>query len=114
MRAFAGVLAMILCTVIANLGMKLGSRDDPSPLLLGLMSWRTALGLLTFGVAGLCYAAVLKSLPLNIAQSFAAFQFVAVIVSARLVLGEPIPSARWVGISLIMAGILVVASDEMR
>jgi len=113
-RAVATLLAMISCTVIANLAMKLGSRDDASSFLLGIMSWRTTLGLFAFGAAGLCYAVVLKYLPLNVAQSYAAFQFVAVIVSARLILGEPMPISRWVGISLIVTGILVVAFDEMR
>ena len=114
MRALAPLLAMVLCTVAANLLMKLGSQDAPSPLLLGLLSWRTACGLAAFGCAGLFYAAALRFLPLNVAQSYAAVQFVAVILASKLVLGEPVPLGRWFGISMIMGGILVVASYEIR
>jgi multidrug transporter EmrE-like cation transporter len=114
MKAVAPLLAMILCTVAANLLMKLGSQDAPSPLLLGLFSWRTASGLAAFGCAGLFYAAALRYLPLNVAQSYAAAQFVAVILASKLVLGEAVPLGRWFGISMIMGGILIVASYEIR
>jgi len=112
MKAIVPLVAMIGCTVVANLLMKLGSGDQRLPFFFGLLSWRSALGLMIFGVAGLCYAVVLRLLPLNVAQSYAAAQFVAVILASRLVLGEPVPMARWIGISMIMAGILVVASYE--
>jgi undecaprenyl phosphate-alpha-L-ara4N flippase subunit ArnE len=112
MKAAAPLLAMILCTVAANLMMKVGAQDVPSPVLLGLLSWRTVGGLAAFGCAGLFYAAALRHLPLNVAQSYAAAQFIAVIVASKLVLGESVPVARWIGISMIMAGILIVASYE--
>jgi undecaprenyl phosphate-alpha-L-ara4N flippase subunit ArnE len=113
-KAIAPMLAMIACCVGANLLMKVGSQDAPSPLLLGVFSWRTLLGLATFGLGGLFYAAALRFLPLNLAQSYAAAQFVAVILASKLVLGEPVPLTRWFGISMIMVGILIVASYEIR
>jgi multidrug transporter EmrE-like cation transporter len=112
MRAVVPLIAMISCTVGANLLMKLGSGDARSPLLFDLLSWRTVFGLAVFGFAGLFYAWVLRFLPLNVAQSYAAAQFVAVILASRFVLGEPVPLTRWVGISMITGGILVVASYE--
>jgi undecaprenyl phosphate-alpha-L-ara4N flippase subunit ArnE len=112
MKAVAPLLAMILCTVAANLLMKAGSDDLPSPLLLGYLSWRTVCGLAAFGCAGLFYAQALRVLPLNVAQSYAAAQFIAVILASRLMLGEPIPLMRWPGISLIAGGIIVVAWQE--
>jgi undecaprenyl phosphate-alpha-L-ara4N flippase subunit ArnE len=114
MKAAIPLLAMIGCCVVANLLMKLGSGDPRPPLLLGLLSWRSVFGLGAFGLGGLCYAAALRFLPLNLAQSYAAAQFVAVIVASRLILGEPIPTPRWFGISMIMIGILIVASYETR
>jgi drug/metabolite transporter (DMT)-like permease len=112
MSALAPLLAMILCTVLANLLMKAGADDPPSPLLLGYLSWRTVCGLAAFGCAGLFYARVLRFLPLNVAQSYGAAQFIAVILASKLVLGEHIPLARWAGISLIAAGMIVVAWQE--
>jgi multidrug transporter EmrE-like cation transporter len=112
MNALAPLVAMIACTVAANLLMKLGSSDEPSPLLLGLISWRTICGLMAFGCAGLFYARVLRVLPLNLAQSFAAAQFIAVIFASRVILGELIPLMRWVGITMIVIGIIIAAWYE--
>jgi len=106
------LLAMIACTVTANLLLKLGSGDVRSPLLLGLLSARTALGLGVFGCAGLFYSWALRFLPLNVAQSYAAAQFIAVIIASRLMLGEPIPLTRWAGIAMIALGIVVIAYYE--
>lgn len=103
------LLAMIGCTVVANLLMKMGHTDRPNPLLLNVISTRTLLGLVAFGCAAVLYTLILKVLPLNVAQSFAAVQFVAVICAATLILGEPIGIGRWMGIALIAAGIFVVA-----
>jgi undecaprenyl phosphate-alpha-L-ara4N flippase subunit ArnE len=72
------LVAMISCTVLANLLMKLGADDASSGTLLGFMSWRTFAGLAAFGFA----AAALRFLPLNAAQSYAAAQFVAVILAS--------------------------------
>ena len=109
MQVVLALIAMIALTVAANLLMKVGAERAASPLLLGVFSWTTIAGLATFGVGGLVYAWVLKSLPLNVALSFAAAQYVAVIVASRIVLGESIPAARWLGIAFIAFGILVVA-----
>jgi undecaprenyl phosphate-alpha-L-ara4N flippase subunit ArnE len=68
-------------------------------------------GLAAFRFAGLFYAAALRFLPLNVAQSYAASQFVAVILASRL-LGEPIVFERWIGISLISGGIVVVVATQ--
>jgi drug/metabolite transporter (DMT)-like permease len=112
-------IAMIACTVVANLLLKAGARPVPSePLLFGVFSWKLVAGLGVFACAALLYAWVLRWVPLNVAQSFASAQFVAVILASALVLAEPIPVWRWLGIGLIAAGILVVAvsydSDEIH
>lgn len=102
------LLTMIGSTVAANLLMKLGAHDRPSAILLGLFSLRTAMGLSFFGFAALNYAWVLRLLPLNVAQSMAAAQFICVILASRIILMEPISPMRWVGIGLIGIGIAVV------
>ncbi len=109
MNTLAPLVAMITCTVAANLLMKTGAADDPAPVLLNMLSWRTIFGLAVFAGAGVLYARVLRVLPLNVAQSFAAAQFVAVILGSRLFLGEAVPLARWVGIGAIAIGIVIIA-----
>jgi multidrug transporter EmrE-like cation transporter len=109
MRTVVLVCAMIALTVAANLLMKIGAQAAPSALFLNAVSLSTALGLVAFGVAGVLYSAVLAILPLNIAQSYAAAQFISVIVASYVVLGERISAPGWLGISMIAAGIITVA-----
>jgi drug/metabolite transporter (DMT)-like permease len=109
MRTALLVVAMMSCTVVANLLLKMGAtagREGGAPW--WAVNWRIAAGLACFGAAGLIYAVVLRFLPLNVAQSFTAAQFIATILASALVLAEPVTGMRWVGIALIASGILVV------
>ena len=60
------------------------------------------------------YSALLRLLPLNVAQSFAALQFVGVIVASRVVLGEDLTWLRFIGIATIVAGILIVGASKTQ
>lgn len=110
MKIAIAFVAMISFTVLANLLMKTGADEfaGPGSLLDRLQSWKLLLGLASFGTAALIYVLILGWLPLNVAQSFAAAQFIAVILASRLVLAEPIGAAQWIGIVLIASGIAVV------
>ncbi len=106
--AIIGLVAMISCTVTANLFMKLGATTPAAErLFFGIVDWKMAVGLAAFGGAAVIYATLLEKIPLNVVQSLAAAQFIAVIVASNQVLAEPISAGRWVGISLIAAGIFV-------
>ena len=100
---------MITFTVLANLLMKMGAVTDvDAGLLARFKSWQIILGLFCFACAAFCYVFILSWLPLNIAQSFASAQFVAVILASWLILAEPINNIQWGGIVLIALGITVV------
>ena len=66
------------------------------------------LGIASWGVALVMYLVLLSRVPLNVAASIAALNFVAVLVASRVVLGEPIPAARYAGFLLILAGVWIV------
>ena len=107
---FLSFLLMTLFTVPANLLIKSGAeaaRLSGSPLI-GLLNWRVIGGFSAFGCAALIYLLVLQKLPLNVATSFAASQFVAVVLASAVVLSEPILPLRWLGMALIATGIVVV------
>ena len=59
-----------------------------------------------FGVVGLGYVGV------PVATSFAAAQYVAVILASALFLSEPIGFAQWLGIMLIASGIGVMGWSQ--
>jgi undecaprenyl phosphate-alpha-L-ara4N flippase subunit ArnE len=102
---------MISFTVVANLILKQGAMVPASErVFLGIFGWKSMVGFLAFACAGLIYAVVLRWLPLNVAQSVASIQFVAVILASAVILSEPIPLVRWLGIALIAAGVLLVGS----
>jgi drug/metabolite transporter (DMT)-like permease len=104
-----GFAAVIGCTVAANLMLKLGADVSAAErIFFGVLGWKSLAGLAVFGCGGIIYAVLLRRVPLNIAQVFAAAQFIGVVVAATLVLGEPISPARWVGIACISFGIILV------
>jgi undecaprenyl phosphate-alpha-L-ara4N flippase subunit ArnE len=109
MRIFFAFVLMIACTVIGNIFMKLGASvpfaERP---LFGVVAWQSCAGVAVFAAAVIIYSIVLQWMPLNVAQSFAALQFVAVIIASTWFLGEPISLLRWLGIGLIVAGIVAV------
>ena len=110
MKTIIAVVAMISCTVAANLLLKVGAMVPASErIFFELVSWKMILGIFVFGCAALIYAWLLHWLPLNVVQSFAAAQFVAVILASAVVLSESIPLIRWIGILLITSGIVLVS-----
>jgi drug/metabolite transporter (DMT)-like permease len=58
------------------------------------------------------YVVLLTRVPLNVATSIAALNFVAVLLAARFVIGEPIPPLRYVGFACIVIGIYVVGLTQ--
>ncbi len=113
MKMLLAFLAMIGLTVTANLLLKTGAMaGGPGQPISHLLNWRVALGLVSFGLAACFYILILQRLPLNVAQSFAAAQFIAVILASAWLLSEPIGFSQWLGISLIAAGIAVVGWSQ--
>ena len=110
MKMLAAFVVMISLTVLANLLLKTGASAPgvAQGQWTGLLNWRVAGGLASFALAAFFYVVILTRLPLNVAQSFASMQFVAVILAAALVLGEPIGLLRWAGIVMICGGIFLV------
>jgi len=113
-KLFVSFVAMITFTVIANLLMKTGAvmGKDIGPDWLHLLNWRVLCGLLSFGFGAFIYVLILRQLPLNVAQSFAAAQFIAVVLASAIVLGESIVLAQWLGIVLITCGIAIVGWSQ--
>ena len=108
-KTLAGFAGMIAFTVAANLMLKVGAAAPPAErVFIGVLGWKSAAGLALFGFSGILYAVLLRSTSLNLAQVFAAGQFVGVVLAACLVLGEPISPARLIGIAFISLGILLV------
>lgn len=108
-RTLLGFAGIVSLSIAANLLLKLGAAAPPAErVLFGVLGWKSLAGLALFGCGGVLYATLLRAIPLNIAQSFIAAQFIGVVGAADLLLGEPIAPVRWAGIVLICLGIFVV------
>jgi drug/metabolite transporter (DMT)-like permease len=110
MKLVLAYVAMISFTVTGNLLLKTGA-SAYSGALSNLFNWRVFGGLATFALGAVFYVLILTRLPLNVAQSFAALQFVAVVTASLFVLHEPIGTLRWIGIGFIVVGILLVGKS---
>ncbi len=61
----------------------------------------------------LSWIAVLSRMDLSYAYPFLALNFVLVTFVAQVGLGEVVPSLRWVGVSIICAGVVLVARSGL-
>ncbi len=111
---FLILAGQVALTVVANLLVKTGSQTGvlQNSAIMGLLNLTTLAGLLCFGGSFALYAFLLQRLPLNIAQSFLAVQFIAVIMASAIILGEPVSALRWAGIGFIFLGIAVVVTTQ--
>lgn len=114
MKIVLSIVGMISFTVLANLLLKSGVSFVGSVTgnISQFLNWRVFLGLGSFGVSACFYMLVLHWLPLNVAQSFTAAQFVAIILASAWILSEPIGPVQWLGITFIALGIAIVGWSQ--
>jgi len=70
------------------------------------------LGLLLFGLSALVWLAVLSRASLSFAYPFASLTYVIILFYGRFIADEPVSAARWGGVALIVAGILLVSQTS--
>lgn len=66
-------------------------------------------GLLLFGLSAVVWLFVLSRVSLSFAYPFAALTYLLIVLVDRFVLHEHVPPLRWLGVALIMGGIVMVA-----
>jgi drug/metabolite transporter (DMT)-like permease len=111
---FSVVLAtagqLILKTGMTRVGY-IGSERMGKPLKLLMQvagTWQVLLGLFLFVVSAVSWLLVLSRVPLSFAYPFAGLTYLLIALFGKFALGEHVPGLRWLGIALIIAGILVV------
>lgn len=81
------------------------------PLDLALAAMKTPhiiIGLAVFGVSAAVWLIVLSRVPLSTAYPFAGITYVTTTLVGRYFLGEHVPGMRWLGVVLIVTGIVIV------
>ena len=69
-------------------------------------------GFSVFGVNALLWLVVLSREKLSFAYPMVAFAYIVTILLSKFVLHEDIPLLRWVGLSVIIVGILMIAKSS--
>lgn len=93
----------------------IGATRLGSPFKLGIQIAKTpqvVLGLGLFVISAATWILVLSRVPLSFAYPFAGLTYVLIAMFARFVLKESVPGLRWVGIALIVAGIVTVGATS--
>lgn len=70
--------------------------------------WPFALCGLCFGSASLLWFYLLKHFPLSIVYPLLSMSYVMGMLAARFIFNETIPANRWIGLLLIMTGVVLV------
>lgn len=110
MNTWILVVLAILCTVCGNLLLKTGAGQAGINQIwpMSIININVIAGALSFAIGLLFYTMLLKRMPLNIAQSIFSVQFVFVILSSSIILGESIGLLRWSGIALVACGLCII------
>ncbi len=71
-------------------------------------------GLTLFGVSAVFWLVVLSRVPLSVAYPLVGLSYVVIVLLARLVLHEHVPTLRWVGVMVIAIGIAIIGLSYRR
>ncbi len=71
-------------------------------------------GLALFGISAIFWLVVLSKVPLSFAYPFVGVSYIVIVLVARLVLHEHVPTLRWVGVAVVAAGIAIVGLSFRR
>ena len=116
------ILLSALCGVAGQTVIKLGvSQPGAAEAVAGflplvgmiLRSPLVLLGLVLYGLGALAWIAVLARVDLSVAYPFLALNFILVTFSSYFLLGEEVPTLRWLGVLVICSGIFLVARSSV-
>ena len=114
LKALPIIVFSVLLNAFAQIAMKkavsaVGMAWSPGPLVrLFLHPWMLAC-LSCYAVSVVVWAAAMSHVPVNFAYPFLALGFVAGALMSRFFLGETIPPLRWVALSVIVVGVVLLA-----
>src|SRR5437764_13284852 len=111
------VALSILLSAAAQVLLKLGANETVHEIWLGVSGLKSGwvwLGIVAMVTSLVSWLYALRFIPLNIAFNLAGFIHVLVPVSCWIFLGEKISATRWVGILLVVTGVLVIAKPLMK
>ena len=104
-----GIVLVLLCSVIEGVAQVCLKRSALAAL--GKSAW-IALGLAFFAAEALLYTAALQTLEVSVAYPLGALSFISVALFSHWLLKESIDRRRWLGLTLILVGCAIVATQR--
>ena len=74
-----------------------------------LKTWQVPVGLLIYVISAALWILALSTVPLSVAYPFLGLSYVAIAATSVLLLGEWLTPAQWIGIVLVVSGVVTVA-----
>lgn len=114
------VLIAVVISVLGQLSLKVGMNQvgvidaaslarPVETLMLVFSTSLVWLGLSCYGVSAMLWLVVLSRLDLSYAYLMLASMYVLIPLVSRLFLGEDIPPMRWLGMAVVVLGVMIVA-----
>lgn len=100
----------IILAAIGQLILKIGMNKMPKFDLIKTFTHPTVLiGLFFYGASLILWLMVLSKEKLSFVYPLVAFSYVVTVILSKVILKEPVPTLRWVGLFVIVCGILIIA-----
>jgi multidrug transporter EmrE-like cation transporter len=77
-----------------------------------LRTWQVIAGLAVFVLSAMSWLVVMSRVPLSFAYPFVGITYVLLALFGKFVIHEHVPNLRWLGVALIVAGIVVVGKTS--
>lgn len=107
---FVLIFIPIILAAVGQLILKIGMNQLPKFNLIKAFTHPTVLlGLFFYGASLILWLTVLSKEKLSFVYPLVAFSYVVTVVLSKVILKEPVPTLRWVGLFVIIIGILIIA-----
>ena|SRR3989344_3670252 len=109
---FVLIFVPIICAALGQLILKAGMNQvGKFDLIRSFTNPLVLFGLAFYGASLILWMMVLTRENLSFAYPLVAFSYVVTVVLSRVFLHEPVPSLRWLGLAVIVVGILLIAKS---
>ena len=110
---FVLIFIPIILAAAGQLILKIGMNRLPSFNLIKVFTHPAVLlGLFFYGASLILWLMVLSKEKLSFVYPLVAFSYVVTVILSKVILKEPVPTLRWVGLFVIITGILIIAKTS--
>lgn len=110
---FVLIFTPIILAAMGQLILKIGMNQLPKfNLIKAFTHPMVLLGLFFYGASLILWLMVLSKEKLSFVYPLVAFSYVVTVILSKVILKEPVPTLRWVGLFVIICGILIIAKTS--